>query len=175
MLATGEAEATRTALVAVRPMCGAADPRPIRVIEEESGGEVRPRMREAWAQARFAAELAAIHVDCGRWFVVAQPANPTMRKRKAMRCAAGDTLTVVVSVRSEVGDEEMRFATNAPQVAKRISECGRAEDANVAICDRLRGQLPGSVNIDYVYQGDYFEERSDQKLDGAEVDKAKRE
>lgn len=131
----------------------------LRMNDEETVDDVRTRTKEARAQARFAAELATLEADYGRWFVVGQSANSTMWKTKAMRRTASDAHIIVVSVKSEVDDEEMRFATNTHQVGKRISECGRTEDVRTAICAGLREQMASKTSIDYEYPSEYFDEK----------------
>lgn len=57
----GEVKATRPALVATRPMCGATDLGPAQADEKESADAVKTRMKGARAQAISAAETGDLH------------------------------------------------------------------------------------------------------------------
>lgn len=57
-----------------------------------------------------------------------------------------------------------------------MSAVGRKTPAPpIAICERLREQRAEEASIDYISQGEYFHEASGKKLDGAEVENARRE
>lgn len=78
-----------------------------------------------------------------------QPANSTAWRTRASRRVVADARTVVLSARREDHGEEVRCATNSPQVARRLRECGQAEDVNTEICERFHAVVDTSVAYMY--------------------------
>lgn len=101
------------------PTCGALGLGPVRANEEVNADAVHLRMKEARAQARFAVELATIQVDCGRCFVVGQPANSNLWRAKVMRRADSDAQTIVVSRRCESPQARIRWQRKSASPAAR--------------------------------------------------------
>lgn len=55
------------------------------------------RMSEAKMQATLTADIASLQLEQGRWFVVKQPAESTMRRHRAMRIAAADARGIAIT------------------------------------------------------------------------------
>lgn len=84
-------------VVAMRPMCRVTKFGPARRSHSDVEATTMTRMSEAKMQATLTADIASLQLEQGRWFVVKQPAESTMRRHRAMRIAAADARGIAIT------------------------------------------------------------------------------